>query len=147
MMATLTGNNGQITIGGVNVLNLRNYSLDITSDTIEETTMGDDTRQYLKGLSSFSGSADVYVDTANLTGGASVIATLITTGGAVGDSGVSCVFALNSSGATGGVGGTLLNKLSGTAIITGFTVNSSMDGMIEGSVSFQGSGPLTYSAT
>ena len=146
-MATLTGNNGQITIGGVNVLNLRNFSVDITSDTIEETTMGDDTRQYLKGLSSWSGSADVYVDTANLTGGASVIGSLITTGGAVGDSGASCVFALDSSGATGGVGGTLSKKLTGTALITGFTMNSSMDGMIEGSVSFQGTGALVYSAT
>jgi predicted secreted protein len=141
MMATLTGNNGQITIAGTGVLNVRNFSCDITSDTIEETTMLDDTRQYLKGLSSWSGSADVYVDTANLTGGASAIGQLITTGGTVGDSGAAVVLALDSSG------GTLLKKLSGTAIITGFTINSSMDGMVEGSISFQGSGAVTYSAT
>lgn len=140
-MATLTGNNGQITIAGTGVLNVRNFSCDITSDTIEETTMLDDTRQYLKGLSSWSGSADVYVDTANLTGGASAIGQLITTGGTVGDSGAAVVLALDSSG------GTLLKKLSGTAIITGFTINSSMDGMVEGSISFQGSGAVTYSAT
>jgi predicted secreted protein len=41
----------------------------------------------------------------------------------------------------------LLKKLSGNAIVTGFTVNSSMDGMIEGSISFQGSGAVAYSAT
>lgn len=140
-MATLTGNNGQITIGGTTVLNVRNFSLDITSDTIETTTMGIDARTYLKGLSTWSGSADVYVDTAHLTGGASAIAGLIATGGAVGTGPAACVFALDSSGAT------LLKKLSGDAIITGFTVNSSMDGMVEGSISFQGSGPVTYSAT
>lgn len=140
-MATLTGNNGQITIGGTTVLNVRNFSVDVTSDTIETTTMGNDTRQYLKGLASWSGSADIYVDTANLTGGASAIAQLIATGGTVGDSGAAVVLALDSSGAT------LLKKMSGNAIITGFTVNSSMDGMVEGSISFQGTGAVTYSAT
>ena len=140
-MATLTGNNGKITIAGEDVLNIRNFSIDVTSDTIEETTMTDDTRQYLKGLSTWSGSADVYVDTANLTGGADVIASLIVTGGAVGDAGVACVFGLDNSA------GTPTKKFSGTGIVTGFTVNSSMDGMVEGSISFQGSGALTYSAT
>ena len=140
-MATLTGNNGQITIGGTTVLNVRNFSVDITSDTIETTTMGIEARTYLKGLSTWSGSADIYVDTANLTGGANAIAGLIATGGAVGDSTVAVVLALDSSGAT------LLKKLSGNAIVTGFTVNSSMDGMIEGSISFQGSGAVAYSAT
>lgn len=140
-MATLTGNNGKITIGGTEVLNVRNFSVDVTADTIETTTMGIDARTYLKGLSSWSGSADVYVDTANLTGGAKAIAQLIVTGGAVGDSTAAVVLALDSSGDT------LLKKLSGNAIITGFTVNSSMDGMVEGSISFQGSGGLTYSAT
>lgn len=140
-MATLTGNNGKITIGGTDVLNVRNFSVDVTADTIETTTMGIDARTYLKGLSSWSGSADVYVDTANLTGGANAIAQLIVTGGAVGDGTAAVVLALDSSGAT------LLKKLSGNAIITGFTVNSSMDGMVEGSISFQGSGGLTYSAT
>lgn len=140
-MATLTGNNGKITVGGTNVLSVRNFTCDITSDTIETTTMGVDVRTYLKGLSAWSGSADVYVDTDNLTGGASAIAALIATGGAVGDASAAVVLALDSSGST------LLKKLSGNAIITGFTVKSSMDGMVEGSISFQGSGAITYSAT
>jgi len=140
-MATLTGNNGKITVGGTEVLNVRNFSVDLTADTIETTTMGVDARTYLKGLSSWSGSADVYVDTNHLTGGANVIAQLMVTGGVVGDSTAAIVLALDSSG------GTLLKKLSGNAIITGFTVNSSMDGMVEGSISFQGSGALAYSAT
>jgi hypothetical protein len=146
-MATLTGNNGQITIGGTNVLSIKSFSLDMKSDTIETTTMGVDVRTYLKGLASWSGSADVIVDVANLTGGASVIAALITTGGAVGDGAAACVFALDSTGATNGVGGTLLKKLTGNAIVTGFSIKSSMDGMIEGTISLQGSAGLAYSAT
>ncbi len=36
-------------------------------------------------------------------------------------------------------------RFTGTIIVTGYTVNSSMDGMVEASISFQGSGATTYS--
>jgi predicted secreted protein len=36
---------------------------------------------------------------------------------------------------------------SGAIIITGITVNSTMDGLVEASISFQGSGDLTFTAT
>ena len=140
MATTLTGNNGKITIGGTQVLNVKTYSVDIKGDTIETTSMGQDVRTYLKGLSSWSGSADVLVDTANLTGGANAIAALIATGGLVGDSAAACVFYLDSVGSPSG------KNFAGNAIITGFNVKSSMDGMVEGTLSFQGSGSVTYTA-
>lgn len=140
MMATITGNNGKITLAGTQVLNVKTYSCDIKADTIETTSMGIDARTYLKGLSSWSGSADVLVDTANLTGGANAIATLIATGGAVGDSSIACVFYLDSVGSPSG------KNFAGNAIVTGFNVKSSMDGMVEGTISFQGSGSLAYTA-
>lgn len=139
-MATITGNNGKITIGGTQVLSVKNYSVDIKADTIETTTMSIDARTYLKGLSSWSGSCDVIVDLANLTGGANAISQLIATGGNVGDSSVACVFYIDSVGSPTG------KNFSGNAIITGFSVKSSMDGMVEGTVSFQGSGALAYTA-
>jgi predicted secreted protein len=141
-MAILTGNNGVIKIDGsvggslVTVLGVRNFSVDMTADTIEKTVMGNDTRQYLKGLSTWSGSADVYLDDAHMTGGASAIASLIATSGTVGEASVTVELYLNSTA----------NKFSGEAIITGFTVNSSMDGMVEASISFQGTGSATYTA-
>jgi len=140
-MPILTGNNGVVKIDNASgtptsVASVRNFSVDITADTIESTAMGNDTRQYLKGLSSWSGSADIYVDTANLTGGASVIAALIPTGGSVGDAPITVELYTNNTA----------GKFAGEAIITGFTVNSSMDGMVEGSISFQGSGAATFTA-
>jgi hypothetical protein len=140
MMATLTGNNGKITLAGTQVLNVKTYSCDIKADTIETSSMGTDARTYLKGLSSWSGSADVLIDTANLTGGANAIATLIATGGVVGDSAIACVFYLDSVGSPSG------KNFAGNAIVTGFNVKSSMDGMVEGTISFQGSGAITYTA-
>jgi predicted secreted protein len=38
------------------------------------------------------------------------------------------------------------DKFSGNVIITGFTINSSMDGMVEASISFQGSGSCSFTA-
>ena len=117
-----------------NLINTETEDSSIYSDTIETTTMGVDVRTYLKGLSSWSGSADVYFDDANYTGGASVIAALNPTGLLVGASTVTMELFLNGTS----------DKFAGEAIITGFTVNSTMDGMVEASISFQGSGSCTF---
>lgn len=140
-MAILTGNNGVVKIDNASgtlttLAAVRNFTVELTSDTIETTTMGVDVRTYLKGLSSWSGSADVYFDNANYTGGASVIAALNPTGLNVGSGTVSIELFLNDTA----------EKFAGEVIVTGFTVNSSMDGMVEASISFQGSGACTFTA-
>jgi predicted secreted protein len=140
-MATLTGNNGVVKIDNAagtptTVAAVRNFSVDITSDTIETTTMGIDVRTYLSGLSSWSGSADIYFDPANYTGGASAIAALNPTGILVGASAITVELYLDGTS----------NKFAGECIITGFSVSSSMDGMVEASISFQGSGAVTFTA-
>jgi predicted secreted protein len=145
-MAVLTGNDGVVKIdnaiaGGSleTIAGVRSFSIDITSDTIETSVMGDDTRTYVRGMSSWSGSADIYVDTKHLTGGANAVASLngCASGAAVGDSPLSLEVYLNGSA----------NKYSGEIIVTGFSVASSMDGMVEGTISFQGSGDLTFAVS
>lgn len=138
-MAILTGNNGRVLIDNAagtltQVLAVRTFSVEMTSDTIETTTMGVDVRTYLKGLSSWSGTADVFFDDANHTGGASVIAALNPTQLLVGAGTVTVEFFLDGTS----------DKFAGECIVTGFTINSSMDGMAEASISFQGSGTCTF---
>jgi predicted secreted protein len=140
-MAILTGNNGVVKIDNASgtptvVAAVRNFSIELTTDTIETTVMTNDVRTYLKGLSQWSGSADVYFDPVNYTGGASVIAALNPTSGTVGAGAITVELYLNDTA----------SKFAGEAIITGFTVNSSMDGMVEASISFQGSGACTFTA-
>jgi predicted secreted protein len=140
-MAILTGNNGVVKIDNASgtpttVAAVRNFSIELTSDTIESTVMTNDVRTYLKGLSQWSGSADVYFDPVNYTGGASVIAALNPTSGTVGAGAITVELYLNDTA----------GKFAGEAIITGFTVNSSMDGMVEASISFQGSGACAFTA-
>lgn len=143
-MSILTGNNGVVKVADADgtltsLAAVRSFTIDITSDTIETTTMGVDARTYVKGLSSFSGSADIYWDTAEYptADSSGQLAGLNPTLETVGTSPYAVELYLNNTA----------NKFSGNIIITGFSINSSMDGMVEASISFQGSGGVTYAAS
>ena len=135
-MASFVGNAGALLINGAAVAELRSYSIEMTSDTIEQTVMGDSTRQYVKGLSSFSGTADVYWDPEHFTGTNNIDGEIF---GSVGDAGAALV--LYPEGQTAGTSDKIM---SGDVIITGYTMNGTVDGMIEASISFQGTGALAY---
>lgn len=142
-MAILTGNNGVVKIDNnagtpTALAAVRNFSVEITSDTIETTTMGVDVRTYVKGLSSWSGSADIYFDPAEYPTSTTGLIALNPTGSTmtVGTAPITVELFLNGTS----------SKFSGEAIVTGFTVNSTMDGMVEASISFQGSGAATFTA-
>ncbi|CAB5224082.1 hypothetical protein UFOVP389_34 [uncultured Caudovirales phage] len=140
-MATLTGNNGGVSVGGTTVAAVRNFSVEITADTIETTVMGTDARTYIKGLSSFSGSADIYFDPSEFDGAETVFNPTATNVGA--SAGVVAVkFYLENNYSS-----TSDYAFTGDVIVTGYTVNSSMDGMVEASISFQGTAGTTFSTT
>ena len=135
-MATLTGNDGVVTFANIAVGSVRSFSVESTADTIETTIMGTDARTYVTGLSSFSGSADIYFDPVEFNGNAHFqIGSSSATVGAAPIAGKFYV----SNGATDTV--VWANAL----VITGYTVNSSMDGMVEASIAFQGSGAMGFS--
>lgn len=136
-MTTLVGNDGAITVGSTTVANTRNFSVEIKADTIEYSAMGNDTRQYVKGLSSFSGSADIYFDATEFAGAAS---TFNPTAGAVGDAPIAVKLYLKQDA---------VNDLvfTGNIVVTGYSVKSSFDGLVEASISFQGTAGTTFSAS
>jgi predicted secreted protein len=138
-MATLAGNNGALTVNGNAVASVRNFSVEMTEDTIETTVMGTDVRTYIGGLSQFSGSADVYFDAADFD---TYETTFNPTSGLVGASGVAVKFYIQENYSS-----TSDYAFTGNVIVTGYTVNSSFDGMVEASISFQGTGATTYSTT
>ena len=135
-MTALAGNAGVIKVdddAGViqTVAEVRSYSVELTSDTIEKSIMGNSTRQYVKGLSSFSGSADVYWDPTHWTTN-----DFNPTAGSVGAANKVVTLEIYPQG-TG-------SKWSGEVVVTGYTVNGSFDGMIEASISFQGTGAINF---
>ncbi len=125
-MATFTGSDGVILVGTDQIAEVRSYSIDETMDTLEDTAMGDTSRTYKTSLKSFSGSADVFFDDSDTAGqGALTVGSEVT---------LSVQFEGNTTGD---------HKMSGTVLITGRTISASFDGMVEASISFQGTGALT----
>lgn len=127
-MATHAGSEGTVKVGANAVAEIRSFSVSETADTIEDTTMGDAARTYKASLKSFSGSLDVYWDETDTNGqGALTVGSEVTIG-------------FYPEGATTGD-----TYLTGSAIVTGLTVNSSFDGMVEASITIQGNGALSTS--
>jgi hypothetical protein len=135
-MATITGNNGTVSVGGTVLAAVRSFSVEMTRDTIETSVMGQDFRTYVNGMSSYSGTADIYFDPAEFDGGET---TFNPTAGLVGGESINVKFYVDYAAGSGND-----SVFSGSAIVTGYTVNSSMDGMVEASISFQGSGDVSY---
>jgi predicted secreted protein len=136
-MATLVGNDGAVTLNGVAVAAVRNFTIDITADTIENTTMGSDSRTFVRGPASYSGSLDVYFDPANFNGNVA----FNPTSGTVGQANYSGVFYLVQD-AVNDVAFTCSNM-----VVTGYSINSTFDGLVEASISVQGSGAVVFSQT
>jgi hypothetical protein len=126
-MATHTGSEGTIKIGSDTLGELRSFSLETTAETIEDTSMGDTSRTYKVGLKTFTGTASVFFDETDtaqtaLVAGAEITLNVYPEGASSGDT-----------------------YYTGSAIVTGRTINSSFDGMVEAEISFQGNGALTES--
>ena len=124
-MATHKGSEGTLKVGSDILAEIRSYSLEESADTLEDTSMGDTARTYKSSLTSFSGSVDVFwdeTDTAQnaLTIGSEVTLNVYPEGDTAGDT-----------------------YYTGTAIVTGVTRSASFDGLVEASVSVQGTGALT----
>ena len=125
-MATHAGSEGTVKVGSNAIAEIRSFSLEETADTLEDTTMGDTARTYKSSLTTFTGSIDVFWDETDTSGqgaltiGASVTLNVYPEGDASGDT-----------------------YYTGSAIVTGVTRSSSFDGLVEASITVQGSGALT----
>ena len=124
-MATHHGKEGVVTVGGTGVGELTSFTLETTGDVVEDTALTDSTKSFVAGRTSFSGTLEMHFDETDspqtsLTAGSSIAFILLPEGNASGD-----------------------RSFSGTGIVTGMSVNNSMDAIISRTVTFQGTGALT----
>ena len=126
-MATHTGSEGTLKVGANTIGEIRSFSISESADTLEDTSMGDAARTYKPSLTTFTGSVDVFWDEADAGQMAMTVGAIVT-------------FSAYPEGATSGD-----KYYTGSAIVTGLTVNSSFDGMVEASITLQGTGALTLS--
>jgi predicted secreted protein len=126
-MATHTGSEGTIKISSTTIGELRSYTLEQTGDTIEDTSMGDSSRTYKAGLKGFSGSASLFFDEADSGQLLIVVGTEI-------------AIKVFPEGASSG------DKFyEGNAVVTGYNISASFDGMVEAEMTFTGTGALSLS--
>ena len=124
-MATHHGKEGVVTAGGSGVGELTGFTLETTGDVVEDTALTDATKSFVAGRTSFSGTLEMHFDETDspqtsLTAGSSIAFILLPEGNSSGD-----------------------RSFTGTGIVTGMSVNNSMDAIISRTVTFQGTGALT----
>ena len=123
-MATHHGKEGVVTAGGTGVGELTGFTLETTADVVEDTQLSDATKSFVTGRTSFSGSLEMSYDESDtpqqsLTAGSSIAFILLPEGNSGGD-----------------------EKFTGTGIVTGMSINDTMDAVITRTVTFQGTGAL-----
>ena len=127
-MATHTGSEGVIKSGANTVAEVRSYTVSETGDTIEDTSMGDASRTYKAGLKTWTASVEAMWDETDTNGQGSF------------DVGSSVTLNVYPEGSSSGD-----IYYTGSAIVTGKTVNETFDGMVEASFTLQGTGALSES--
>ena len=132
---TYTGESGRVEfyVGGslTNVASVRSFSIDLNTETIEDTNMSSGgNRTYKAGLTDYSGTMDLFMRDSDAAQQA-----LRVQGSAPAS------IKLYPSGETSGM------TLTGEVIITGFSITSTFDGMVEATCSYQGTGGITIAAT
>ena len=133
-MATYEGSAGTVKIkSGADALtavaSVRSWSMDITRETVEDTSMASGgVRTFKKGLQTYTGSMDiVYSDSED-----TIVSTALNP-----DTDDAVSVELYSDA------GTDTTKFAGDVIVTSYSISASYDGLTEVSVSFQGTGALT----
>ena len=129
-MATHTGSEGTLKVGANTIAEIRSYSLEETADTVEDTSMGDSYRSFKTTLKGWTGSVDVFWDETDTTGQGGLVV------------GAQVTISVFPEGASAGVSE---KYYTGTATVTGKTITGSFDGMVESTITLQGTGALTES--
>ena len=117
MAAAISGLAGSCTIGGTGTLYFRSWSVDFTQAAVDVTSFGDAERTKVPGMREWSGSAEAIADD-------------------------TLVAELPNSTQTVTLNADATRKYSGTAVITGVSPATIVDGESTVTVSFEGTGDL-----
>jgi hypothetical protein len=124
-MATYVGKNGAVYVGTNAVAEIKDWSLETTSEVVADTVMGDSWVTNKPTLKSWTSSFNAIWDDADTTGQLAL------------DEGAEITLNLYPIGNTTG------NKYwSGACIVTSVSKTAAVDGLIEASFSVTGNGPL-----
>ena len=122
-MATHLGKDGLIKVGTETVAEVRSWTLNIAADTVDASGLGDDWKIHKATQKSWHGSLACFWDTTDTQGQGGLI---------VGDT-IALTLYLEAGSAP---------VLKGSALVTGLDYMGAQGGLVEASISFQGTGVL-----
>ena len=125
-MATHTGSAGIVKVGSNTVAEVRSFTLDTSAEILEDTTLTDTSRTYAVGKKGATASVECWWDETDTNGQLAIA------------EGTSVVLNLYPEGADSGD-----YYFSGTYLITGQSVSTPTDGIIESTFSATMTGALT----
>ena len=127
-MATHSGSEGKVFVGFNQIAEVKSWSLEVTADTVDASTIGTQWRKSLATIKSWAGSFDAFWDEADskgqgaLTAGRTVTLNLYPEGDEEGNT-----------------------YFTGSVIITSIAYKASFDGLVEAGFSFTGTNALVQS--
>lgn len=127
-MATHAGSEGKVFVGSDQVAEVKSWSMEVTSDTVDASIIGTSWRKNQATIKSWSGSFDAFWDETDSDGqGALAVGGTVT---------LNMYPEGDESGDT---------YWTGDVIITSISYSAAFDGLVEASFSFTGTGALSTS--
>lgn len=125
-MATHVGKDGAVYVGSNAVLEVEDWSIDVTANVVNDTAMGDDWETNKATTKSWTASISVMWDSGDTNGQEAL------------DEAGEVTFKVYPTGNTSGN-----TEYSGTAIVTGISRNGSKGDLVKASISLTGTGALS----
>lgn len=130
-MPFYTGRTGKLRLGGNEVAKVRDWSLDVSVDMLETTTLGDTNKTFTPGIASTTGSATISYYTGSSNGVVQLLEKIVTTGGVTDAEEVELTFEVGQNQAFTGSGfinsagiSSSTNEL--TSVAFQFTINGAL---------------------
>ena len=129
----IAGKNGKVIIGSgtTKVVGIKNWSLELSLETLETTALGDDWKNYISGLKEWTASAEGDFEVITDTTGQKLLSDAYLSG-----STVEVKLFVDAT-----------NYFTGTAYINSLSIEDPVDDVVTISIEFTGNGALTLSAT
>lgn len=125
-MAAHSGSEGKVFIGNAQIAEVKSWSMEVTADTVDASTIGTQWRKSLATIKSWAGSFDAFWDETDSNGQGALSA------------GKTVTLNLYPEGDEEGN-----TYFTGSVIITSISYKASFDGLVEAGFSFTGTDALT----
>lgn len=127
----VAGKNGRVEVGGITstkVVGIKNWSLELSLDTLETTALGVDWKEYITGLKEWTASSEGDYNVPQDTQGQEVLQSAFLSGETV-----TVKLYVDEN-----------NYYTGTAYISSLSIEDPVDDVVSISIEFTGTGELTF---